>query len=164
MPQSISTASPQPLHHPSASTDRYLRDEGAFKFPDLSSCLLALQAYFTWFHPAFPILDQVDIHDKLTSKAISPILLQAILFTAATYCSDSVIASMGFGDRSEAKFILYTRARLLFHADVEKDGATLIQALFLLSFWRGGPSDSRDVRYWLGVTITLAESHGYHRS
>ncbi|RYC58376.1 hypothetical protein CHU98_g7826 [Xylaria longipes] len=158
------TASPQSLYHLNASTERYLRDEGALKFPDPSSCLPALEAYFTWFHPAFPILDQLDIHHKVASMAISPILLQAILFTAATYCSDSVIASMGFGDRSEAKFILYTRARLLFHADVEKDGGTLIQALFLLSFWRGGPSDTRDVRYWLGVAITLAESHGYHRS
>ncbi|KAI1740067.1 hypothetical protein F4680DRAFT_448262 [Xylaria scruposa] len=160
----ISTASPQSLYHMSASAERYLRDEGALKFPELSSCLLALEAYFTWFHPAFPILDQLDIHHRVKSMTISPILLQAILFTAATYCSDSVITSMGFADRSEAKYVLYTRARLLFHADVEKDGATLIQALFLLSFWRGGPSDTRDVRYWLGVAITLAESHGYHRS
>ncbi|KAI1747971.1 hypothetical protein F4782DRAFT_543178 [Xylaria castorea] len=160
----VSTAGPQSLYHMNPSAERYLREEGALKFPDLSSCLLALEAYFTWFHPAFPILDQPDIHHKVTSMAISPILLQAILFIAATYCNDSVIASMGFGDRSEAKFVLYTRARLLFHADVEKDGATLIQALFLLSFWRGGPSDARDVRYWLGVAITLAESHGYHRS
>ncbi|KAI0470308.1 N-terminal binuclear Zn cluster-containing/DNA binding domain-containing protein [Xylaria cf. heliscus] len=160
----MSTASPQSLHHMNSSTERYLRDEGALKFPDLSSCLAALEAYFTWFHPAFPILDQLDICQKVKSMAISPILLQAILFTAATYCNDSVVTSMGFGDRSEAKFVLYTRARLLFHADVEKDGPTLIQALFLLSFWRGGPSDTRDVRYWLGVAITLAESHGYHRS
>ncbi|KAI0863776.1 hypothetical protein F4860DRAFT_501743 [Xylaria cubensis] len=160
----ISTASPQSLYHMSASAERYLRDEGALKFPGLSSRILALEAYFTWFHPAFPILDQLDIHHRVKSMTISPILLQAILFTAATYCSDSVIASMDFADRSEAKFVLYTRARLLFHADVEKDGATLIQALFLLSFWRGGPSDTRDVRYWLGVAITLAESHGYHRS
>ncbi|KAI0456520.1 N-terminal binuclear Zn cluster-containing/DNA binding domain-containing protein [Xylaria acuta] len=160
----MSTASPKSLYHMNASTERYLRDEGALKFPDLPACLSAFETYFTWFHPAFPILDQRDIHHKVTSMAISPILLQAILFTAATYCSESVIASMGFADRSEAKFVLYTRARLLFHADVEKDGPTLIQALFLLSFWRGGPSDTRDVRYWLGVAITLAESHGFHRS
>ncbi|KAM0597077.1 hypothetical protein ACHAO3_001987 [Verticillium nonalfalfae] len=70
---------------------------------------------------------------------------------------------MGFKDRSEAKSLLYTRARLLFHADWEKDEITLLQSLFLLSFWRGGPSDVRDVRYWLGVVISLAESYGYHR-
>ncbi|KAF4336653.1 hypothetical protein FBEOM_9472 [Fusarium beomiforme] len=65
---------------------------------------------------------------------------------------------MGFSDRAEAKSLLYTRARLLFHADMEKDQITLIQSLFLLSFWRGGSSDVRDVRYWLGVVIGIAES------
>lgn len=87
-----------------------------------------------------------------------------MLFIGATYCDHDTIVSMGFQDRSEAKSLLYTRARLLFHADWEKDEITLIQSLFLMSFWRGGPSDVRDVRYWLGVVIGVAESYGLHRS
>lgn len=95
---------------------------------------------------------------------ISPLLFQSILFIGATYCDEGDIVAMGFRDRSEAKSLLYTRARLLFHADWEKDQITLIQALFLMSFWRGQSSDVRDVRYWLGVVITLAETCGLHRS
>ncbi|KAF5130248.1 Cutinase transcription factor 1 alpha [Metarhizium anisopliae] len=148
----------------SAGTMRYLRDEGALTLPDLQTCLPALQAYFTWFHPSFPILDRAEVTRRLAAMDISRFLLQAMLFIGATYCDDDTIVAMGFKDRSEAKRILYTRARLLFHADWEKDEIILIQSLFLMSFWRGGPADVRDVRYWLGVVITLSESYGLHRS
>ncbi|XP_044718997.1 fungal specific transcription factor domain-containing protein [Hirsutella rhossiliensis] len=148
----------------SAGTMRYLRDEGALTLPDLQTCLPALQAYFTWFHPSFPILDRAEITRRLAAMDISRFLLQAMLFIGATYCDDETVVAMGFQDRSEAKRLLYTRARLLFHADWEKDEMILIQSIFLMSFWRGGPADVRDVRYWLGVVITLAESYGLHRS
>ncbi|EEY16881.1 conserved hypothetical protein [Verticillium alfalfae VaMs.102] len=156
-------ASPASIAHLSAGTTRYLRDEGALTFPDPKTYLPALEAYFTWFHPCFPVLDHADFAQQVSKSVVSPMLLQAVLFIGATYCGDETIAMMGFKDRSEAKSLLYTRARLLFHADWEKDEITLLQSLFLLSFWRGGPSDVRDVRYWLGVVISLAESYGYHR-
>ncbi|ODA80164.1 hypothetical protein RJ55_03122 [Drechmeria coniospora] len=148
----------------SASTMRYLRDEGALTLPDLRTCLPALQAYFTWFHPSFPVVDRAEITRRLAAMNISPFLLQAMLFIGATYCGDDTIVAMGFRDRAEAKRLLYTRARLLFHADWEKDEMILIQSIFLMSFWRGGPADVRDVRYWLGVVVTLSESYGLHRS
>ncbi|RNJ59761.1 hypothetical protein D7B24_001486 [Verticillium nonalfalfae] len=156
-------ASPASIAHLSAGTTRYLRDEGALTFPDPKTYLPALEAYFTWSHPCFPVLDHADFAQQVSKSVVSPMLLQAVLFIGATYCGDETIAMMGFKDRSEAKSLLYTRARLLFHADWEKDEITLLQSLFLLSFWRGGPSDVRDVRYWLGVVISLAESYGYHR-
>lgn len=164
---------PQSQYNPSALTnvihlsrgaERYLRDEGALTFPTLQTCLPVIQAYFEWFHPCFPILDRPSLARRLTTMDISPLLFQAMLFIGTTYCDEEAVVAMGFRDRSEAKSLLYTRARLLFHADWEKDQITLLQALFLLSFWRGEPSDVRDVRYWLGVAITLAETCGLHRS
>ena len=148
----------------SAATMQYLRDEGALDLPDLQTCIPALQAYFTWFHPCFPVVDRGEVMRKLAAMDISRLLLQAMLFIGATYCDEGTITAMGFADRSEAKSLLYGKARILWHADWEKDRMTLIQSLFLMSFWRGGPSDVRDVRYWLGVVITLAESYGLHRS
>ena len=148
----------------SEATMRYLRDEGALTLPDLQTCVPALQAYFTWFHPCFPIVDKEEVVRRLAAMDISRTLLQAMLFVGATYCDDETITAMGFADRSEAKRMLYGRTRMLFHADWEKDRITLIQSLFLISFWRGGTEDIRDVRYWLGVVLTLAESHGLHRS
>ncbi|KAI5458625.1 fungal-specific transcription factor domain-containing protein [Mariannaea sp. PMI_226] len=164
-PQSVhDSASPASCDRVSSGTARYLRDEGALTLPDLHTCVPALQAYFDWFHPCFPVLDRADFTRQLESRDVSYLLLQSMLFIGATYCNDDTIISMGFKDRSEAKSLLYTRARLLFHADWERDEITLIQSLFLMSFWKGGRSDVRDVRYWLGVVIGIAESYGLHRS
>lgn len=163
---SSSVTTPRTTAHISESTLRYLREEGALDLPNLETCLPAIKAYFTWFHPCFPVIDRADFIRRLTSSPadISPLLLQAMLFIGATYCDTATISAMGFSDRSDAKRQLYGKARVLFHADWETDRMALIQALFLISFWRGGPSDVRDVRYWLGVVITLAESLGLHRS
>lgn len=150
--------------HVSQGTKRYLKDEGALTFPSFSTCLPVIQAYFKWFHPCFPVLDRPTIARKLATMEISLFLLQAMLFIGATYCDEDAVVAMGFRDRTEAKSLLYTRARLLFHSDWEKDRITLIQGLFLMSFWRGEHSDVRDVRYWLGVVITFAETCGLHRS
>ena len=164
-PQSTSElTNPANIEHLSTATSRYLQDEGALTLPDFQACVSAFQAYFKWFHPCFPILNRVDFTRKLASSHASVLLLQSMLFIAASYCDDDTITAMGFRNRTKAKSLLYTRARLLFHADWEKDQITLIQSLFLMSFWRGGPSDVRDVRYWLGVVIGVAESHGLHRS
>ncbi|KAH8895222.1 hypothetical protein GQ53DRAFT_681751 [Thozetella sp. PMI_491] len=154
---------PAPFPRIGAVTERYLQDRGALTYPDLQRCSPVLQAYFKWCHPCFPVLDRADISQRFATGTISPILLHAMLFVGSTYCDDSVIKTMGFEDRFEAKRFYYTNARLLFHSDMEPDGTTLIQALFLLSFCRSTPSDIRDVRYWLGVVITLAESYGFHR-
>ncbi|KAK5995337.1 Cutinase transcription factor 1 beta [Cladobotryum mycophilum] len=148
----------------SPATMRYLQDEGALTIPDLQSCLPAIEAYFKWSHPSYPILDRAEVTRGLASMEISRMLLQGILFIGSTYCDDETITAMGFQDRWQAKTTFYTRARLLFHADWEKDGIVLIQSLFLMGFWRGGPAEVRDVRYWLGVVITFAESYGLHRS
>lgn len=149
---------------------RYLRDEGALTLPDLESCRPAFEAYFARFHPAYPVLDRALVARKLASASsfssvdLSRMLLQGMLLIGATYCDAGTIRAMGFEDRSQAKTAFYTRARVLFHADWEKDETVLIVSLFLMSFWRGAPAHVRDVRYWLGVVITLAESYGLHRS
>lgn len=149
---------------PSVRTENYLRDEGALTFPDLPTCLPALRAYFAWFHPCFPVVDRADIASRLSTMNISPLLLQAMLLVSSTYCDESTISSMGFRCRFHAKSSFYNRARLLFDADWEKDQLTVLQSLFLMSFWRGGRSNMRDVRYWLGTTINLAQTFGLHRS
>ncbi|RSM15527.1 hypothetical protein CDV31_004963 [Fusarium ambrosium] len=132
------------------TTSQYLHSEGALTVPSLTDYI--------------PALESADFSKKLATSNVSYLLLQSMLFIAVTYCDEDVVTSMGFSNRTEAKSLLYTRARLLFHADWEKDKTTLLQSLFLMSFWRGGPSDVRDVRYWLGVVIGVAESNGLHRS
>ncbi|KAF1816898.1 hypothetical protein P152DRAFT_3545 [Eremomyces bilateralis CBS 781.70] len=142
----------------------YLRSEGAFTYPELQDSLQVLRAYFRWFHPCFPILDRSEIAGMVKSGEISPLLYQAILFVGTSYCDEETVHRMGFRDRPEAKAKLYNRARLLFDADWESNKVAVLQSLFLMSFWRAGPLNEKNSRYWLGAAIGLAQTRGFHRA
>jgi hypothetical protein len=71
---------------------------------------------------------------------------------------------LGYHDRQEARNEMYNRAKDLYDADYETDKITVSQALFLMSFWRGGPLLEKDTRHWLGAAISLAQTKGMHRS
>lgn len=142
--------------------EEQLLQNGSFSFPPVETREALLQAYFTWFHPCFPILDRGTIHDAYEQDSISPLLFQAILFIGVSLCPDSALARAGFHVRYTAKFLFYSRARAIYDADCEPDKIVKLQALFLLSFWRGGPSEDRDTRFWLEVGIGLAQKRGMH--
>ena len=142
----------------------YLLNEGAFTFADTEVCLVVLQAYFKWFHPCFPILDRFEIYKQHKSGHISPLLFQAVLFIGASYCDDDAVHRMGFEDRPDAKQQLYNRAKALYDLDWENNKLTVLQSLFLISFWRAGPLNEKNTRYWLGAAISLAQTRGFHRS
>lgn len=148
----------------SSSKAHYLAKEGAFALPAPEVCVEVLRAYFKWFHPAFPILDRVEIAKKYEKGEVSPLLLQAILFIGASYCDEETVHDMGFKDRPEAKSQLYNRAKILMDADWESNQIIILQSLFLISFWRAGPLNVKNTRYWLGAAISLAQARGLHRS
>ncbi|RAH68112.1 fungal specific transcription factor domain-containing protein, partial [Aspergillus aculeatinus CBS 121060] len=139
-----------------------LQADGAFSFPPPSTCALLLQAYFNWFHPCFPILDRADVQHSYLRGTLSPLLLHAMLFIGVSLCPDDALARTEFVDRHSAKFLFYSRAKALYGEDWEGDKTVKLQTLFLLSFWRGGPSEERDVRFWLGIAISLAQKRGMH--
>jgi hypothetical protein len=146
-----------------AAKTRYLQDEGVFSFPTPEDCFPLLQAYFHWFHPCFPIIDRSEFARLYSIGKLSPLLLNALLFVGATYCDEDAIQRLALGGRRDAKNLLYNKVKLLFEAEWETDIFTTVQAVFLLSFRRPGPADFKDVRYWLGVATTLAQSCGLHR-
>lgn len=147
--------------HKSAMEDQLTRN-GAFAFPSKDIREPLLQAYFTWFHPCFPILDRKVIHDTYKNESISPLLLQSMLFIGVSLCPDTTFAKAGFQTRYRAKVLFHSRARAIYDADWESNKITKLQALFLLSFWRGGPNEERDTRFWLEVGICLAQKRGMH--
>ena len=142
----------------------FLQSENALTFPTSQVRLEVLHAYFRWFHPCFPVLDRAETARTFESGEISPLLLQAILFIGASYCDEGTIQRMGFRDHPEAKAQHYQRARLLYDADWESNQVTVLQALFLMSFWRAGPLNEKNTRYWLGSAISLAQTRGFHRA
>lgn len=142
----------------------YLVQEGAFNFPSIETREVLLHAYFSWFHPCFPIVDRRALYKSYTTEAISPLLLQSLLFVGASYCSEETLRQHGYPNRHDARGTLYNYAKDIYDADYEKDKLTVSQALFLMSFWRSGPLLEKDTRHWLGSAISLAQTQGMHRS
>lgn len=140
------------------------RPDGAFSIPPRQITVDLLKAYFEWFHPCQPVVDEQDTWHQYETGSMSTLLLQSMLFVAAAHCDDQVLREGMLGDRHEAKFKFYTRARDLYDADVENNNLTVIQSLFLISFWRGHVPQEKDVRHWLGAAISLAQRRGLHRS
>ncbi|KAJ6088209.1 hypothetical protein N7486_009470 [Penicillium sp. IBT 16267x] len=141
--------------------DRLIR-ESALVFPTPTICDTLLQAYFEYFHPCFPIVDRQTIHSAYTGHTISPLLLQAMLFIGVSLCSDTALRTTGFTNRYQAKGLFYHRAKEIYDVGWETDRVIKLQSSFLLSFWRGGPTEERDVRFWLGAATSIAQKMGMH--
>lgn len=142
----------------------FLRTDGAFSFPPSPIVEKLLKAYFRWFHPCFAIVDEVDIWDQYRRGVMSPLLLQAILFIGVLHCEEAVLTELGFDSRHRAKYLFYNRVKDIYDAEFERRKLTVIQALFLMSFWRAGALLEKDTRHWLGCAITLAQTKALHRS
>ena len=142
----------------------YLQSIGAFAVPEHTVWQEVLTAYFKWFHPCFPILDRPAFHQNFDSKTVSPLLLQAMLFVGVTYCEASLLRRLGFADLQDARSTYYNNAKDIYDADYEEDRVVIIQALFLISYWREGPQLEKDTRHWLSAAISLAQKLGIHRA
>lgn len=120
-------------------------------------------AYFTWFHPCFPILNREEVILQNASGTLSPMLCQAILFIAVIHCDLNELQELGYGNREQAKHLFYHRAKDLYDADYDDNHLVTLQVMFLLSFWRASPQAQKDSRYWLSGAISLAQSKAMHR-
>ncbi|KAF9888467.1 hypothetical protein FE257_008574 [Aspergillus nanangensis] len=158
----VNTTRDDALRAQKTKMEVHLNADGAFSYPPSDTCSKLLNAYFTWFHPCFPILDRATVQQSYTSGSISPLLLQSMLFIGVSLCTDTAFAQIEFTDRYRAKFLFYSRAKEIYDADWESNKTIKLQSLFMLSFWRGGPSEERDTRFWLGVAISLAQKRGMH--
>ncbi|KAF2135045.1 hypothetical protein P153DRAFT_352932 [Dothidotthia symphoricarpi CBS 119687] len=141
-----------------------LQAEGTFSFPPNPVRMELLKAYFEWFHPHFAILDETDFWASHQGGNASPLLLQAMLFIGVIHCEESTITTLGWGNRHRAKWLFYIRAKDIYDATYETNKITVIQALFLMSFWRAGALLEKDARHWLGTAISLAQTRAFHRS
>ena len=142
----------------------FLRNNGAFSSPSSAVVEGLLKAYFFWFHPCFAVVDELDVWNQHRRRNLSPLLLQAILFVGVLHCDEVTLLDLGFGTRHKAKYIFYNRAKDIYDAEYETKQLTVIQALFLMSFWRAGALLEKDTRHWLGAAITLAQTKALHRS
>lgn len=135
-----------------------------------------IDAYFSHFHPFFPILSrerfQNHLNCSMTNKSPSLLLLQSMLMIGAMHCPLPLLTTplpahsdwKPFPNRSTAIETLVHRARTLFNIDHEKDRLSVIQSMFLLQFWWRIPTDYKDQSYWMAGAIRIAQGMGLHRS
>lgn len=139
-----------------------LTGQGTFLVPDNTTSAILLNAYFTWFHPCYPILDRAATYESYANQTVPQLLRQAMCFIGISLCTDEEFVKTGFEDRYRTKFLFYSRAKAIFDAELESNVIVKLQSLFLLSFWRGRPSEERDTRFWLGIAIDIAQKRGVH--
>lgn len=149
-----------------AVTIELLNQQNAFAVPSVEICHELFRTYFRCVQPHYPILDSNEFALGFADmkNPTSWLLLQAVLFMAAGHCETSLLKAAGFKSRSEARLILFKRTKALYDADYEADKVTIVQALFLMSFWWASPMDQKDTWHWLGNAISLALTLGMHRS
>ncbi|KAF2114277.1 cutinase transcription factor 1 alpha [Lophiotrema nucula] len=141
-----------------------LQLDGTFSFPLAKIRQELLESYFRWFHPQFAVVDEPEVWKLHSQGTLSPLLLQAMLFIGAIHCDDETILALGWGSRHRVRYIFYNRAKDIYDADCEVKKLTVIQSLFLISFWRAAALREKDARHWLGAAISLAQSKALHRS
>ena len=143
---------------------RLLQRKGALTIlePGVHECFL--RTYFECFHPAFPILNKEEFLGSVDTNPPSVLILQAMYFIASTHIEENIILKAGFNSRYAARLTFYKRAKVLYDADYDSNSVTVVQVLFLMSFWWGGPTDQKDTWHWLGAAIGLAQTKGMHRS
>lgn len=143
-----------------------LRSQNSFDIPKCNICLSLFKTFFEYVAPHYPIIDRRSfiVEYAIPRRPPSWLLLQAVIFMAAGHCDEALLKDAGFESRHHARMIFFKRAKALYDADYERDKVTIIQAVFLMSFWWADPSDPKDTWHWLGIAINLALSIGMHRS
>ncbi|RDW61689.1 Zn(II)2Cys6 transcription factor [Aspergillus mulundensis] len=147
-----------------AHRERARLDEiGAFDVLDGKASDKLVRTFFELVYPVAPIIDRMDFYVKFQNGQISPLLLQAIYLVAFLHCEPSAITDAGFDNRYMATFTTYQRAKAIYDAGYESDAIAVIQALYCLSFWWEAPTQQKDMWYWSGVSVDLAQSLGMHQ-
>lgn len=141
-----------------------LQAEGAFSFPPSDVRIALLEAFFQWFHPHFAVVDEADLWEAHRQGTVSPLLLQAMLFIGVIHCDEGTLRNLGWGNRHRARYVFYIRAKDIYDASYETNKLIVLQAVFLMSFWRAGALLEKDARHWLSCAISLAQTKALHRA
>lgn len=142
---------------------KLLQARGAFTLPPFEVQKELLESYFKWLYPLQPILDKQQFLSDFQAGKASALLLQSLLSVATTCCDESTIQKH-WKTRRSAQKLFHKRARALYDADYEQNRVTIVQALFLMTFWWGNPTDVKDFSHWLSTSIHTAQMMGMHRS
>ncbi|KAI9839192.1 MAG: Cutinase transcription factor 1 alpha [Sarea resinae] len=143
-----------------------LHQRGAFLLPPRSLCDELVEEYFKWVAPVVPVINKSRFMRQYQDPQDPPslLLLQAVLLAGSRVCSNPQLLDMN-GSSTPAALTFYKRAKALYDANYEDDRVTIVQALILMGWYWEGPEDvTKNVFYWSGVAVIIAQGSGMHRS
>jgi len=157
------------LSHVSKEDISYLQGKGCFTLPRKELLDDLLKCFFDYVHPNVPFLDEQEFWETYLDRdsqsqhfyhtdgyRISLLLFQAVLFAATACAPLSVLRRAGYTSRRVARRVAFYRVRALYSLNAERDKIVLLQALLLMSFWRGGSGEDKDGWHWSGLAISVA--------
>jgi hypothetical protein len=122
-----------------------------------------LEDYFAIFHPFCPIIDREKFLMAVQMGSVSQTLLRCVLFVSSIHCDLKKLHLLGYSNRVEAEDDLFNNARAAFDSEEESDRLVMLLCSYLLHYWSGSPSKSKDSLWWLAGAIRTAQSMGMHR-
>lgn len=144
-----------------------LKNRGAFLLPPRDVCDDLIETYFTKIAPQIPVINRTTFMKQYHDVSDPPplLLLQVIFLAASRVSKNPALVDRETGSTNNASMTFWKRAKALYDADYEDDKVVIIQSLLLLSWWWEGPEDvTRNVWYWIGTAIRVAQGIGMHRS
>ncbi|EEU34405.1 uncharacterized protein NECHADRAFT_21539, partial [Fusarium vanettenii 77-13-4] len=158
------------LHQIPQQDAAFLDTQGCFRVPVQPLLDELVQDYFLHIHPFLPLINEGDFwelyyHDPRypPERPMSLLLLQAMLFAACTFISESASQALGYRDIRSMRATFLRRAKLLYDMECESSPLVAAQACVLLSF-TSLSSSRKPNTLWLSLAIEnamLAEAHLY---
>ncbi|CEJ91840.1 hypothetical protein VHEMI07528 [[Torrubiella] hemipterigena] len=134
----------------------YLTNKGVHDLPPHQYLHALIKTYFDHVYPFAPVINRVDFIRAYQSGNCSLFLLYAILAPASVHTSDNILSACAFESRSAAQQSFFSKARLLYDLETDKNPLIVLQgAIILCMVILDKPSD-RDFGYWFHTAIRLA--------
>lgn len=93
-----------------------LHRRGAFSLPQGEFRESLLRAYICYVHPFLPLLDLEEflsaVYNESSSKTVSLILFQAVMFASSTFVDSNDLEKQGFKSHEEARRIFFNKVRV----------------------------------------------------
>ncbi|SCU97045.1 LAME_0F18316g1_1 [Lachancea meyersii CBS 8951] len=149
---------------PRVANMEILRISGAFLLPCKSICDELVNLYFSWIHPLMPLMDQTAFLKEYESNTCSIFLLQAMLCVGVKLSQNPLLTDKD-GSTELASNIFYGRAKALYDGRYEENEIALLQGMILLSKQAFQEKNLiHSPLYYMKNAITVAHTHGLHRS
>ncbi|OQO01063.1 hypothetical protein B0A48_13306 [Cryoendolithus antarcticus] len=142
----------------------FLEAKHVFEYPPPDVYDALIEVFLNTFLPIYSIVHRPEFEDHYRQKKLPWIIVHSCCFIATTFCTDVLIHRAGFAARKDARYAYYSKAKVLFDTNYERNKIVVLQSTLMLTFWGGGPNDYWNTWSWISAAVTIAETLGIHRS